>query len=83
MSVELIVSRLLNPESVCADLFVIPALQETSWWNAEELHVPGFVVYENFVGLTSLLVSDRLCNSQGTLRSEERCAAILFGLQMS
>ena len=58
---ELIVSRLLNPEFVCADLPVILALQETSSWNAEDMHVPGFVVYENVVGLRSLLVSDRLC----------------------
>ena len=43
------------------------------------MHIPAFVVYENFFGLASLLVSDRLCNSQGTLRSEERCAAVLFG----
>ena len=37
MSVELIVSRLLNPEFVCADLPVILALQETSSWDAEYL----------------------------------------------
>ena len=75
MSVELIVSRLLNPEFVCTELPVILALQETSSWNAEEMHAPG---YENVFGLTSLLVSDRPCTSQGQGRSEERCA-VLFG----
>ena len=63
---------------MCADLPVILALQETSSWNAEEMHAPGFVVYENVFGLTSLLVSDRRCTSQGQGRFEEMCA-VLFG----
>ena len=67
VSVELIVSRLLNPEFVCVDLPVTLALQETSSWNAKEMHVPGFVVYENVFGLTSLLVSDLLCNFTGNM----------------
>ena len=38
-----------------------------------------WICCEHVFGLTSLPVSDRLCNSQGTWRSEERCAAVLFG----
>ena len=78
VDVDHTVTRLLNPEFVRADLHVILELQQTSSWNAEEMHVPGFVVYENVSGLTTLIVSDRLCNAQRTWRSEERCAAVLF-----
>ena len=83
VDVDHTVTRLLSPEFVCADLPVILALQETRSWDVEEMHVPGFVVYENVSGLTTLIVSDRLCNSQRTWRSEERCAAVLFGFTWS
>ena len=79
VDVDHTVTRLLNPEFVRADLPVIHGLQETRSWDGEEMHVPGFVGYEDVSGLTTLIVSDRLCNVQGTWRSEERCAAVLFG----
>ena len=76
-------TRLLSPEFVRADLPVILALRETRSWDVEEMHVPGLVVPEYVFGLTSLLVSDRLCNVQRTWRSEEWCAAVLFGFTWS
>ena len=82
MDVDHTVTRLLSPEFVRADLPVILALQETRSWDGEEMHVPRFVVYENVSGLTTLIVSDSLCNSQGKWRSEERCAAVLFGFNI-
>ena len=50
-SVDLIVSRLVKPEFVRADLPVILALQETRSRNTDELHVP---VHGDEFGLTSL-----------------------------
>ena len=82
MNVDQLVTRLLRPEFLRADLFVILALQETRSWDAEELHVLGFAVYGDEFGLTTLFVSDRLCHVQRTWRSEERCAAVLFGVTM-
>ena len=79
VDVDHTVTRLLSPEFVRADLPVILALQETRSWDGEEVHVPGLVVYENVSGLTTLIVPDSLCNVQRTWRSEERCAAVLFG----
>ena len=40
VDVDHTVTRLLNPEFVRADLHVILELQQTSSWNAEEMHVP-------------------------------------------
>ena len=78
VDVDHTVTRILSPEIVRADLPVILALQETRSWDVEEMHVPGLVIYENVSGLTTLIVSDRLCKVQRTWRSEERCAAVLF-----
>ena len=64
VDVDHTVTRLLSPGFVRADLPVILALQETRSWDGEEMHVPGFVVYENVSGLTTLIVSDSLCNVQ-------------------
>ena len=83
VGVDHTVTRLLSPEFVRADLPVILALQETRSWDVEEMTVPGIVVYENVSGLTTLFVSDILCNVQRTWRSEERCAAVLFGFTWS
>ena len=83
VDVDHTVTRLLSPEFVRAGLPVILALQETRSWTVEEMHVPGFVVYENVSGLTTLIVSDRSCDVQRTWRSEERCAAVLFGFTWS
>ena len=49
-SVDLIVSRLLKPQFVRADVPVILAVQETRSWNTDEMHVLGFVVYGNEIG---------------------------------
>ena len=83
VDVDHTVTRILSPEFVRADLPVILALRETRSWDVEEMHVPGLVVYENVSGLTTLIVSDRLCNVQRTWRSEEWCAAVLFGFTWS
>ena len=83
VDVDHTVTRLLSPEFVRADLPVILALQETWSWDVEEMYVPGFVVSENVSGLTTLIVSDRLFYVQRTWRSEERCAAVLFGFTWS
>ena len=76
MSVDHTVTRLLSPEFVRADLPLILALQETSSWNAEDMHVPG-VNTKTFLG--SLLSLCLTAFAQRTWRSEERCAAVLLG----
>ena len=61
---------------------MVLALQETtSWmWIFEFCQVLFFL--EADLGSTTLPVSDRFCNVQKSRRSEERCAAVLFGSVM-
>ena len=74
----MIVSRLLKPEFVRADLPVILASQETRSRNTDEFHVP---VQGHEFGLTSLLISVCWSNVQKSWRSE-RCTSVFVGFSV-